>query len=107
LYARLDAAHVVCRDVAHEEALSWPVGERRAWLLKSAEDVLATTTEISRALTRYQQPVTPSAIRGYVGRKRLGARGSRAVAGRKDPVPLYRLGDVLDILAQQAEKVSA
>lgn len=107
LYARLDAAHVVCRDVAHEEALSWPVEERRRWLLKSAEDVLATTTEISRALTRYQQPVTPEMLRGYVHRKRLGARGARAVPGRKEPVPLYRLGDVLDILAQQAEKVAS
>jgi hypothetical protein len=73
----------------------------------SAEDVLATTTEISRALTRYQQPVTPEMLRGYVFRKRLMPRGERPVAGRKDPVPLYRLGDVLNILAQQAEKVSA
>lgn len=107
LYARLDASYVVCRAVVHEEALAWPVEERRRWLLESAEDVLATTTEISRALTRYQQPVTPSAIRGYVGRGRLAARGERVVAGRKDPLPTYRLGDVLDILAQQAEKVAS
>lgn len=105
LYARLDAAHVVCRDVAHEEALAWPVGERRAWLLKSAEDVLATTTEISRALTRYQQPVTPSAIRGYVARKRLVQRGARSENGKQ--VALWRLGDVLAIVAPQQEKVSA
>jgi hypothetical protein len=107
LYARLDASYVECRAETHEQPLVWPVVERRRWLLVSAEDVLATTTEISRALTRYQQPVTSSMLRGYVARKRLGVRGSRVVAGRRDPVPLYRLGDVLDILAQQAEKVAS
>lgn len=108
LYARLEASYVTCRAEVHEDGpLVWPVEERRRWLLTSAEDVLATTTEISRALTRYQQPVTSEMLRGFVFRKRLGARGSRVVAGRKDPVPLYRLGDVLDILAQRVEKVTA
>lgn len=106
LYARLEAAHVVCRDVSHEDGpLVWPVGERRAWLLRSAEDVLATTTEISRALTRYQKPITPSALRGYVGRKRLFAKGERTENGKV--LALYRLGDVLAIVAPEQEKVSA
>jgi len=95
LYARVDAAFVTCP--ACEE--SWSVGELREWLLDSAQDVLATATEISRALTRYASPVTPSAIRGYVHRGRLVPHGERMEGGRA--IPLYRLGDVTAILQQQ------
>jgi hypothetical protein len=103
LYARLDAAYVTCASPAHEQEIVWPVDERRRWLLASAEDVLASTTEISRALTRYAQTLTPSAIRGYVARGRLVRHGERVENGRT--VPLYRLGDVLQIVAP--EPVSA
>lgn len=107
LYARLGAPYVTCRGEAHDQPILWEVEARRVWLLESARDVLATTTEISRALTRYSKDVSPSAIRGYVKRDRLVAKGERSVPGRKDPLPLYKLGDVLDILARQAERVSA
>jgi hypothetical protein len=105
LYARIDAAYVVCRSGEHEEPPAWPVEARRRWLLESAADVLATATEISRALTRYQQPVTQSSLRGYVHRGQLIARGERVEGGRM--VMLYRLGDVLDILTRREEKASA
>lgn len=107
LYARLEAVYVTCTSDAHEEGEepTWSVEERRRWLLDSARDVLASGTEISRALTRYAQPVTPSALRGYVHRGQLVARGERQEGGRM--VMLYRLGDVLDILQRQAERVSA
>lgn len=105
LYARLDASYVVCRAETHDEPLAWPVEERRRWLLASAADVLATGTEISRALTRYAQPVTQSSLRGYVHRGQLVPRGERVEGGRM--VMLYRLGDVLDILARREEKASA
>lgn len=103
LYAKLSAAYVECRN--HEQPIVWPVEERRRWLLESADDVLATSGEISRALTRYSQPVTESSIRGYVLRGRLTPKGQRTVG--KKSTPLYRLGDVLDILARQAERVNA
>jgi hypothetical protein len=102
LYARLEAEYVTCRSDAHDDPVVWEVQARRRWLLQSAEDVLATTTDISRALTRYQQPVTPEAIRGYVHRGKLIARGKR-LEGKRE-IPVYRLGDVLDILARQAER---
>lgn len=108
LYAALDAAYVRCTNTeGHEggDEWVWRVEDRRRWLLDSARDVLATGTEISRALTRYAQPVTPSALRGYVHRGSLVARGERVEGGRM--VMLYRLGDVLDILARQAEKVAS
>lgn len=106
LYARLDAAYVTCKAEAHEDGpLVWPVEERRAWLLRSAEDVLATSLEISRALTRLSQPVTTSKIRGYVARGRLVQRGARSENGKQ--VALWRLGDVLAIVAPEQEKVAS
>lgn len=108
LYASLDASYVVCHNTeghASGDEWVWEVTERRRWLLDSARDVLASGTEISRALTRYAQPVTPSALRGYVHRGALIARGERIEGGRM--VMLYRLGDVLDILARQAERVAS
>jgi hypothetical protein len=108
LYAGIDAAYVRCGNVdGHEggDEWVWSVVERRRWLLDSARDVLATTTEISRALARYQgKSLTTEAIRGYVKRGRLTVRGHRPDGGRK--VPLYRLGDMLDIL-DPSEKVAS
>ncbi|WUI02091.1 DUF1922 domain-containing protein [Spirillospora sp. NBC_00431] len=98
LYAKPKAATVTCPECGHR----WDVPERRTWLLGMAEDVLATATEIARAVTTLGQPVTPEAIRGYVHRKQLVAHGSRLVGTRETPV--YRLGDVLDILARRAER---
>ena len=103
LYGRLGATYVECRNP--ECRAVWNVEQRRMWLLRSAEDVLATASEISRALTRYEMPVTPSALRGHVHRGALVSHGERVEGGRM--VMLYRLGDVLDILARQAERVSA
>lgn len=98
LYAHPAAAYVECAACD----LVYTVADRRAWLLRSAEDVLATTTEIARAISAYGQPLTGEAIRGYVHRGMLIPHGNRIV-GRKT-VPLYRLGDVLDLLAARAAK---
>lgn len=109
LYGRIDASYVICRDPSHDTPQSWPVAERRRWLLESARDVLATSTDISRAITRYAQPVTPSAIRGYVHRRRLRPVWCTDPHNeRRGGAALYRLGDVLDILTAQAiRKTSA
>lgn len=101
LYARAGARIVECVDCD----LVYEVEARRAWLLRSAEDVLASATEIARAITRFGQPVTPDAIRGYVHRGQLLAHGHRMIGKRE--IPTYRLGDVLDVLAQQAARVGA
>jgi hypothetical protein len=98
LYAKPAAAQVTCPECGCE----WDVKERREWLLGLAEDVLASATEIARAVTRLGQPVTPAAIRGYAHRGHIVAHGQRVVGGRE--VPTYRLGDVLDVIAQIAGK---
>lgn len=69
--------------------------ERRRWLLQEAEDTLANATLIAQALSGLGQPVTGSMIRGYAFRGRLVAHGTDRL-GR----PLYRIGDLLDILSQ-------
>lgn len=100
LYARTEADFVTCPNP--ECRTTYDVGELRAWLLKSAEDVLATATEISRALTRYAQPITPSAIRGYAHRGQLLPRGEQVEGARTSP--LYRLGDVMECARLAAER---
>ncbi|MFC6885310.1 MULTISPECIES: hypothetical protein [Actinomadura] len=98
LYARPGAAAVPCPG-CHAV---YEVEARRAWLLRAAEDVLASATDISRAITRLGQPVTPEAIRGYAHRGLLLPRTHRTTGGRT--VPLYRLGDVVDVLTRQAAR---
>ena len=93
MYVRPGAAAVHCGECGE----TYAVEARRRWLLAAAEDVLGTTTEIARALTSLSAPVTEDMIRGYVHRGRLLARGRRTAGGRT--VPVYRLGDVLNILA--------
>jgi hypothetical protein len=101
LYARPGALAVECRPCE----LVYEVEARRAWLLEALEEHLATTIEISRALTSLAQPVTPNMIYGYVHRGRLIPRSHRA-EGRKT-IPLYRVGDVLDIVTGQPERVAS
>ena len=101
LYGRMQATYVTCRNT--ECGSVWDVDERRLWLLRSAEDSLLSMNEIARAVGS----ISPAALYGYIRRGRLLGRGERLERGRSRPVALYRLGDVLDILAQQAEKASA
>ncbi|TDD88374.1 hypothetical protein [Actinomadura rubrisoli] len=98
MYGRVGARIVECPPCE----LVYEVEARRQWLLRSAEDVLATATEIARAITRLGQPVTPEAIRGLVHRGQLAPHGARTVGKRE--LPVYRLGDVLDVLAQRAAR---
>ncbi|HEX6938705.1 MAG TPA: hypothetical protein VF158_04790, partial [Longimicrobiales bacterium] len=58
LYARPGAATVRCR---HCDADPYQVATLREQMLQQAEDVLATATEIARAVTRLGHPVTPAA----------------------------------------------
>lgn len=95
LYAQPERAHVDCPDCG----ATYDLATRRAWLLDVVDDRLATATEISRALTSLSQPVTAARIRQWKHRNRLDQRGSDQV-GR----PLFRVGDVVDLLIEYAEK---
>ncbi|WP_433415058.1 hypothetical protein ACQP1V_36325 [Microtetraspora malaysiensis] len=92
LYARHGARTVHCRTCAaiHDAAA------REAWLMEQAADHLGTATEIARAVQGWHPGLTPSTIRGYAHRGRIVSRGADGL-GR----PLYRIGDVLDLLHER------
>lgn len=94
LYATPGASTVRCPDcdTVHETA------RRRSWLLDEARDVLAHAELIARALTALElEGVTGSRVRNLAARGRLLAHGVDA-ADR----PLYRVGDVLELIHEQA-----
>jgi hypothetical protein len=96
LYARPEAPVVRCPtcDTGHR------VEFRRAELLRLAEDRLETATTLSRALTGLlDTDVRPDRIRQWKRRSRLVSRGHD---DNGDPV--YRLGDVLDLLKADAAR---
>lgn len=96
LYAFPGASYVSCRC-----GTVWDVQERRRWLLDAAEDQLATTKEISRALTQYAFTVTESMIRNYEHRGLIARRGTKGRA------TLFRIGDVLDVATRVVDKPRA
>ena len=97
LFADPGASRVTCRVCGYSAS----VKERRALLLVAASDVLATATEISRALTSLGQPVTPERIWKWKERTRLEARSVD-----HDGHPLYRVGDVQDLLLEARVKAA-
>lgn len=79
---------------------TYQVADRREWLQKAAADLLLTATEVSRALTGLGSPVTPDRIRQWKVRGRLTPRGTVQSGERTDPT--YRVGDVQDLLLEDA-----
>jgi hypothetical protein len=93
LYAATLAATVRCQDCG----ATYDARERKAWLLEQARDVLAHAGWIASAASALGEPVTADMIYGYVRRGRLLAHGR----DQRDR-PLYRVGDVLDVLERIA-----
>lgn len=69
------------------------VAARRTILLRHAEDVTATATEISRAVSGFDAHLSASAVRRWAHRGLIVATNSTS-----GDVPTYRLGDVLHIM---------
>lgn len=95
LYARVGAVLVQCPACA----AVWDVAERRAWLLKQAEDVLAHAALIAQSLSALGTPVTKVMITRWVADGRLLDRGTDATERK-----LYRLGDVIDLAHEHAQR---
>lgn len=89
LYAMPGAALVTCRVCGVPE----DVEERRGFLLTRVYDQLATATEVARALTTLDMPITSDRVRQWRHRERLVPRGHNRTGH-----PLYRVGDVVDLL---------
>ncbi len=92
LYARIGAGQVRCPDCGAR----WDAARRRDWLIGQAHDTLAHAGWMATALSSLlDRRITPEQIRGYAHRGRLVAHG-RDEMGR----PVYRVGDLLDVLAR-------
>lgn len=101
LYAVPGRDTVTCRECDW----TYPVEERRAWLLAAAEDRLENAATIARAVLVLGQAdgtetQLASRIRQWARRRRITVRSTRTIEGKLQP--LYRVGDVLDLLAEDA-----
>ena len=90
LYVRRGDEEATCRECGSV----WGVAEQREWMLAMSWDTLATAAEASRALTALGYPVTAHRIRVWSSRGKVAILAMR-VANRR---PLYRLGDVADLV---------
>jgi hypothetical protein len=95
LYVREGADTVQCRTCSTEH----DVERRRAVLTRRVKDQLASARELTTAVSNLARPISLNTIRSWVKRKRLVERGQTT-----DGVALYRVGDVLDLLAADASR---
>jgi ribosomal protein L37AE/L43A len=95
LYVREGAGVVECRlcDMTYDMA------GRREWLLEAAEDRLERAAHIAQAVTDLGSPITAHRIRMWAQRGRLLPHATDGL-GR----PLYRIGDVTELLNTDATK---
>jgi len=98
LYAQHGKTSVTCKACG----LQYDLAARREWLLHAVDDQLASATEIARALTSLEMPVTTDRIWQWKHRERIEQRGTS-----KTGAPLYRVGDVVTLLIAHAEKRGA
>lgn len=90
LWSELDQPTITCPR-CHAR---WDVSARRSWLLTAARDVTAPAAHIASALTLMtRRHVAPSTIRSWAHRGQL-----HRTDDPPGPRPLYRVGDVLDLL---------
>jgi hypothetical protein len=104
LYARMQKGTVRCR--ARECDLEYDVADRRDWLLNASREELADVQTISRAVSWLGgQPITHKRIQKWSERGRIKSRGTK-VDDRGNIRKLYQVGDVLNLLAEDAQKFS-
>lgn len=97
LYAIKGESTVRCVDCD----IDYELAARREWLLQVVDDQLATATEIARALTSLDLPVTPGRIRLWTHRERIEVKGHN-----KRGHALLRVGDVVALLTEQRKRES-
>jgi hypothetical protein len=94
IWARPGAHQVTCTQCG----ITHDVGERRAWLLRQARDMIVTVREASRYVGEIGHiRVTEASIRGYIHRKRLTYRHGTSI----------RLGDLLTVVLDDSERRTA
>lgn len=97
LYGRGTSPTITC----HTCRTTLDATDRKAWLRDEIRDRLAGAAFIARALTGLGTAVPASTIRKWASRGRLLSRTTD-----HDGTPLYRIGDVLDLLALSARRAA-
>lgn len=89
----------------------YPVDERRSWLLSKVEDMLLPASEVAAAVRGLGVEVTAAMVRSWAHRRELVSKGVRRrllTDGGVSEQPLYRVGDVLqkvaDVERRRAER---
>jgi hypothetical protein len=95
LYAERGGELCLCKT--RNSPASDHVGERMDDLLRRSREVVASPSTIATALTSLDQPVTEEHIRKWKERGRLTPRKHDTRGW-----PMYRVGDVLDLLNHEA-----
>src|SRR5690606_2984507 len=90
LHARIDAEQTTCRECGARH----DVAERRAWLAETVRGYSYTASEIEQAYG-----IKAGTIRQWAHRGRIVATGTTA-----EGWPVYPLGAVLDLAAQDAAR---
>lgn len=106
LYSEPGSPFVRCRDCG----CTYDVEARRKALLREAEDREVTVRTLARVVTTLGASNASEArienrINVWVSRGRLKANGRRVIDGK--PRPVYRVGDVLDLLSADADAKGA
>lgn len=97
LWARRTASEVQCKVCGAEHE----VGERRAWLMVKAKDMIVTVKEAASYLGEVGDiTVSEASIRGYLHRGKLAYRAPVEVKR-------FRLGDLLEVVLDEGERKSA
>lgn len=106
LYADEGDRDFVCPTCGAE----WAVEERQAWLLKFAVDELATAPIIAAAFAREpadQDDAEPKEFRRLLNRiYQWSSRGRLTARGELRGQPLYRVGDVEELMQAHTERQS-
>jgi hypothetical protein len=100
LYANPRKAEVECRN---PDCLRvYDITKRQDWLLSLAEDQLMTATALTRAIVGLLAvPLTASMVRNWANRGKLTPHPPLPDRPRD---PVYRVGDVLNLLPEMAEE---
>ena len=94
MHAPPTAHEVECRPCA----LVYPIEGRREAMLSEASDRLHGASDVAAYLTTYGEPIDAARIRQWKRRGRLEAKGEDARGN-----PLFRLGDVLELLRSMSD----
>jgi hypothetical protein len=102
MYAAPDAKVVVCRRCGH----AYDIADHRAWLSSNVGDVLATTSELAGALSRFGFETATGTLRVWASRGELVSHGTRLIGGTR-VVPVYRVDEAIALAVRAAERAKA